>query len=302
MSIPFDSTHVTFPAGATTDEATILALHALPDGVGVITDTTCFHPLDHTWPDQPADTGTITVAGGTWPVLDCLTGASQVGLGDLLIGPSIPARRGDADWAWHVVHVVDVPTEQTAGWVGSPATLRVDADRRAQLSAAHTACHLMALALNQTVASRWRKDVTRDSLGHPDFDALAITSSRIGESGSTDVYRLGKSLRKKGFTTAATPAAPSLADALDGIVAKVQTTLTTWVASGASVRVVADDPQLTAVRQWTCELPEGTARLRCGGTHLSSLGELASISVKATLNDTDDELTVITTPHRAAAR
>lgn len=301
MSIPFDSTHVTFPSGATTGSATIRTVHELPDGVGVITDTTCFHPLDHTWPDQPADTGTMTVADQTWPVLDCLTGASQHGTGDLLIGASIPARRGDADWAWHVVHVVDVPIEQAVSLVGSPATLRVDADRRAQLSAAHTACHLMALALNQAVAGRWRKDTTRDSLGHPDFDAVAISSSRIAETGSIDVYRLGKSLRKKGFTTAATPDAPSLAEALDDIVADMSTTLNGWLASGAPVRVTADDPQLTAVRHWTCELPEGTARLRCGGTHLRSLGELAGISVEATLNDTGDELTVITTPHRAAA-
>jgi alanyl-tRNA synthetase len=159
----------------------------------------------------------------------------------------------------------------------------------------------MALALNQAVAGRWRKDTTRDSLGHPDFDAVAISSSRIAETGSIDVYRLGKSLRKKGFTTAATPDAPSLAEALDDIVADVEATLNGWLASGAPVRVTADDPQLTAVRHWTCELPEGTARLRCGGTHLRSLGELAGISVEATLNDTGDELTVITTPHRAAA-
>jgi alanyl-tRNA synthetase len=41
--------------------------------------------------------------------------------------------------------------------------------------------------------------VREDALGRPDLDQVAIQSSVMDERGSTDVYRLGKSLRKKGF-------------------------------------------------------------------------------------------------------
>lgn len=58
-------------------------------------------------------------------------------------------------------------------------------------------------ALNGALAARWRKVPDVDSLGNPKFDAIAITSSRIGPDLSTDSYRLGKSLLKKGFTSAA---------------------------------------------------------------------------------------------------
>jgi alanyl-tRNA synthetase len=84
--------------------------------------------------------------------------------------------------------------------VGAPAELVVDAERRARLSAAHTSCHLLAFALNAVLAPRRRKEVRTDSLGRPDFDNLAITRSRMDEGGSRDDYRIGKSLRKKGFT------------------------------------------------------------------------------------------------------
>lgn len=299
MSTALCNTTVTFPAGATTGTARIRALRDLPDGMGVITDETCFHPLDHTWPDQPADVGTITVRGDTWEVVDCRTAAMPAGSDEVLIGDAIPARRGDPAWMWLAVHVVDVPAEVVHGWEGELAYLQVDAARRTRLSAAHTACHLMALALNQALAGRWRKDVARDSLGHPDFDALAITSSRISETHSVDTYRLGKSLRKKGFTTAETPEAPSLADDLDHIGTAVQSQLDAWLAADAPVRVEADDAQLTAVRSWVCDLPAGIARLRCGGTHLTRLGELSEIGVELTLNEPGDELTVVTIPQLA---
>jgi hypothetical protein len=128
----------------------------------------------------------------------------------------ISPRRGDDDWHWYVVHVVEAPYSEARTWVGSRASLRVDADLRARLGASHTACHLMAFALNSAPAERWRKVPDVDSLGNPKFDAIATTSSRIEPDLSTDIYRLGKSLLNKGFTSAApgfTSAAP--ADAIN---------------------------------------------------------------------------------------
>jgi alanyl-tRNA synthetase len=288
MPLPSASTQVTFPAGTVHGRSTVLAAVPLAEGrYGVVTGSTPFHPLDHTWPDQPADSGTLIVDGVDLPVLDCVTGGVSP-QGELSLGADIPVRRGTEDWAWLVVHVVQAPVP-----VGVPVELRVDADRRAALSAAHTGCHLLALALNEALAPRWRKDPGRtDALGHPDFDSLAMDSSRMDVDASTDVYRLGKSLRKKGFT------GDDLAAELPALTAAVNDRLAAWVAADAPVRIEAPGPELTARRRWACDLPEGPASIFCGGTHLRGLGELASLSTELRLSEDGTELTAVTTPKR----
>jgi alanyl-tRNA synthetase len=293
MPLPTTSTQVSFPAGAVEGRSTVLAVEPLPDGPdgqdgpygggwAIVTAATPFHPLDHSWPDQPADTG---VLGGV-PVRDCVTGAVAPEGGALLLGADIPVRRGEEGWAWLVVHLSDQPVA-----VGSTVELRVDAERRAALSAAHTGCHLLALALNEALAPRWRKDPGRaDALGHPDFDSLAMDTSRMDVQASTDVYRIGKSLRKKGFTS------DDLAADLPAITAAVNARLAAWVASDAPVRVEAPGPELTARRRWACDLPEGPASIACGGTHLHRLGELAELRTELRLSDDGSELTAVTVP------
>ncbi len=315
MTLP--TTHVSFPGGAVSGESTVLAVHLLADGrYGVVTAATPFHPLDHTWPDQPADTGTLTLGGVELAVVDCLTaaigrdGATGTGGGEIVVGAQIPVRRGDEDWSWLVLHVLaELPGADavagTAGIVGAPVTLTVDADRRAALCAAHTGCHLLALALNAALAPRWRKDPGRsDAFGNPDFDSLAMASSVMDTEASTDVYRLGKSLRKKGFTAEAIEAVegagglPSLAEALPAITADVNERLAAWVAADAPVRIEVPGPELTARRRWHCELPAGPADIACGGTHLHRLGQLAELRTELTLSEDGSELTAVTRPKR----
>ncbi|TDU05135.1 alanyl-tRNA synthetase [Streptomyces sp. 846.5] len=284
MPHPTTSTQVSFPAGAVEGRSTVLAVEPLPaGGYAVVTAETPFHPLDHSWPDQPADTGTL---GGV-AVRDCLTGA--VGPeGALLLDTDIPVRRGEEGWAWLVVHITDEPVA-----VGAEVELRVDAERRSALSAAHTGCHLLALALNEALAPRWRKDPGRaDALGHPDFDSLAMDTSRMDVDASTDTYRIGKSLRKKGFT------ADDLAAELPALTEAVNARLAAWVAADAPVRVETPGPELTARRRWACDLPEGSASIFCGGTHLHRLGELAALSTELRLSEDGSELVAVTTPKR----
>ncbi|GLW53368.1 hypothetical protein [Kitasatospora phosalacinea] len=297
MSLP--TTHVSFPAGEVTGESPVLAVHALPDGrTAVVTAATPFHPVDHTWPDQPADHGTLTLDGTAHPVLDCLTGAHGPD-GEFAVGADIPVRRGDEDWAWLVLHVLPAGALGPEA-VGRTARLAVDADRRAALSASHTGCHLLALALNSALAPRWRKDPGRaDALGHPDFDGLAMDSSVMDTAASTDTYRIGKSLKKKGFTAEATDILPALADALPALAAEVNAHLAAWVAADAPVRIDAPGPELTARRRWHTDLPEGPAAIACGGTHLHHLGELAALRTELTLSPDGTELTAVTTPVRA---
>jgi alanyl-tRNA synthetase len=213
--------------------------------------------------------------------------------GDLLVAADIPVKRGEPGWTWYVAHSLAegaAPPE-----VGAPVELTVDAERRTALSAAHTACHLAALAMNIAAAHMWRKEVRLDSLGHPDLDQLAMDTSAMDEEGSTDVYRFGKSLRKRGFDPA------GFVDQSQEIVANVRSQLAAWIASGAAV-VVADggDLRVTAPRRWTCALPEGLADIACGGTHVADLGVLSAVQVAYDLAPDGTGLTVRTTPTLAA--
>jgi alanyl-tRNA synthetase len=290
MSEPTPTTHVTFPAGATTGTATVLDARELAAGRGVIVDVTPFHPLDHSWPDQPGDTGVLVAGGVEHAVLDCVTG----GVGpdrEFAIGADIPVRRGDESWNWLVVHVLGADAGSITP--GTQVELRVDQERRTALSAAHTGCHLMALALNEALADRWRKEARTDGLGSPDFDSIAMDTSRMDVHASTDRYRIGKSLRKKGFDP------DGLAEALPALTEQVNARLAGWIAGDAPIHVAAPGPEITARRQWVCELPEGTVEIFCGGTHLHRLGELAGLTAELSLAEDGSELVVVTTPKLA---
>jgi alanyl-tRNA synthetase len=296
------TTLVTFPAGAVRGRSRVLAAHALPDGsVGLVTEQTPFHPLDHSWPDQPADCGTAEIDGVVYPVIDCLTGAYGPA-GEFALGAAIPVKRGDEAWTWVVVHLVEALPAPGAV-IGHEVTLSVDTERRHALSAAHTGCHLFSLALNEALADRWRepadggagpadKGVRTDPLGNPDFDSAAMESSRMDVAASTDRYRIGKSLRRKGFQ------AEGLREALPRLTAQINARLTAWVSADAQVRVDAQGPALTDRREWVCELPRSTAAISCGGTHLSRLGEVTAWTAALSLSEDGAELLAVTTPKR----
>ena len=188
-----------------------------------------------------------------------------------------------------MVHVIaaggSIPAE------GDEVQLNVDAAHRAALSAGHTACHLAALALNAALAGRWRKPVHADGLGHPDFDQLAIVSSRIEPNGAVDTYRLGRSLRKKGFDV------DDLAVSLPAITADANRQLAGWVASGAAIDLIVSGPRLTDLREWVCTLP-GNPADPCGGTHLRSLAEVDAVSVELALDQGVGELVMTTRVRR----
>ncbi|GAB3614518.1 hypothetical protein GCM10027415_28580 [Humibacter ginsengisoli] len=118
-----------------------------------------------------------------------------------------------------------------------------------------------------------------DALGRPDFDHEAIQSSTIVSNGSVDVFRLNKSLRRKGFTT------DGLADALGAVAAAASKALRTWIATDAPVHIERDGDGLGDPRFWVCDLPEGTARIACGGTHVGSLASLSNVSVELELGE-----------------
>lgn len=266
MSLPSVDTRVSYPDGAVASTGTVQHLEPLADGrTAVLLDRTAFHPVDTAWPDQPADRGRMRWSGGETTIVDAVPGGIHEGV--LHLGAELPVRTGTEGWVFVVAHVVE-----SAPPPGATVEVDADAELRRALSAGHTACHLASLAVDAALAEAWSKPVRPGALGAPGFDAAAIQSSRIKPFGSVDVYRVGKSLRKAGFD-------PVALEDPDAVAARANAQLAPWLASGAAVRIERDDDALSARRAWVCELPEGEARIPCGGTHLAGLGELASITV-----------------------
>lgn len=275
-------TVVTFAQGDTSAAATVLATGSDQHTDFVVLDVTPFHPVDHTWPDQPGDVGELVTSGGLSITVTDTVMAAQEGDGDVLLGADIPVKRGTPGWAWFVAH-------RTSGQVsvGTAVTANVETQRRKGLSRGHTACHLASLALDAALADLWRKDPGVDPLGHPNFEARANQSSRIHPDGAVDEYRLGKSLRKAGFDT------ETLAATLAERTERINATLASWVASVARSWIAVEGETITHRRSWHCDLPDGEVRFPCGGTHVASLAEFESITVRLSLDD--PQLLVMTT-------
>ena len=251
-------TKVTFANGSVAETGRVL--HVLD--AAVITDVTPFHPVDHTWADQPGDTGTLAGV----EVRDTVMAAR--GDGEWFLASEIPVKRGTEGWEWAVAHITDAEVS-----IGDSVELVVDAERRAALSAGHTACHLASLALDAALADFWTKDARLDPLGHPDFESAANQTSFISPDAAVDEYRMGKSLRKKGVDVARVlESLPQVQDAVDAKLAE-------WVAADAPSRVETEGDKITDMRRWVCELPEGTASFPCGGTHVTGTAQLGSVTV-----------------------
>jgi alanyl-tRNA synthetase len=279
-----DDTHVTFFDGEVAGTSVVRHVVAHGDLTAVICDQTPFHPVDHRWPDQPGDRGAILVRDQRYEVVDCVTGAINRQTGSLAAGAEITARRGDPEWYWVALHMAGL----TAPPTGTVVRLVVDRPRRAALSAAHTACHLSGLALNQLAAGLWsdQRELPLDSLGYPDLDGTALSKSEIEVTGFHDTYRLGRSLRRTGFQAGAVAGVvPTLGERLTGLIGD-------WVATSAKAWIEAAGPRLSAPRTWHCALPAGTAVVRCGGTHPPSLAEVGPVSITAWLAADGTELHV----------
>jgi alanyl-tRNA synthetase len=279
VTLPASDTVVTYPAGALTAEARVLHVEPLDDGrVAVLLDRTSCHPVDAAWPDQPADRAILDAGDIDIVVQDAVVAATDGT--SLFVGADIPVRKGTEGWAFVVAHLVDGAAALTEG---DSVTVEVDAEYRAALSAGHSACHLASLALNAALASAWSKD-------NRGFDSAANETSTIVEYGARDTYRVGKSLRKAGFD-------PVALDDLAAVTTAVNSTLASWIAVGGAIRIDCDGEGLTDRRYWVAELPDGEARLACGGTHVTSLGDLGAVTIELTTEQLEGALGLTMTTH-----
>lgn len=247
----------------------------------LVTELTPFHPQSHLWPDQPGDVGTVSWEGGSAAVGPCRMGAISPE-GELFVDQAIPVKRGAEGWAFVVVHPL---AGRHALPIGGEIELKVDTEARHALSLGHSGCHLVALALNRVLMPYWRKEVSeRDALAQPDFDRLAIQSSRVEPRGSREQYRIGKSLRKKGVNSEA------LLAELPHIEQQVNAQLAEWLASGGEIRRSRAGEAIIDSRYWHCVLEGREVTIPCGGTHVGSLAELGIVSVQ--LNPCEEGFTL----------
>ncbi len=293
MNIFKQSTLVTYPSGSTEEESKILFADLYDDAdmtkVIIVTENTPLHPIDHAWPDQPADKGTVDLGFTKFPILNVVTGAYDTQSGNIFWENNIKARKGQPDWYFLVGHVISVPQGYDKNmFVDQKIILRADKNFRKKINASHTGCHLMSLALNKSTKSFWKKEAKVDSLGNPNLDQLTIQHSSIFEDQCIDHYRLGKSVRKSGLETNA------LLESIDSIQKSINSQLSEWVRTRTHIYIDAPSPFLDSMRWWHCVLDGHDVTIPCGGTHLTSLAELDSVEVRIEIQSTEPEFTVFT--------
>ncbi len=281
---------ITYPAGSTAESSTVVDVTRRDGQLLFAVERTPCHPKSPRWPDQPADRCTVSTPdrrGAVTVAVECLEGflldgelevgdpganepgANEPGASDPGVGVGEPGV-GDPDVgeeraARATPCVVHRAPADLAIEVGDEVRLNVDERYRRLLSASHSRCHLVSLALNAALAEAWRKEPpARDSLGNPDFDKLAIVSSRIDEAGSVDVYRIGKHVRKKGFSADALSDPAALAQEVIRIAER-------WLESNPEIVVTPGRCRLEERRTWSCALSDGVASFPCGGTHVTRL-------------------------------
>ncbi|WP_023603706.1 metal-dependent hydrolase [Aliivibrio logei] len=283
----FFSTDVLFCHQTWQHTSEIQLIKKTEQGQWLVVKETPFHPVSHIWPDHPEDKGTISTRSNEYPVLACHTAAIELSTGTLYTNKEIPIKRGEEGWVFVVAHLVEsaVPVS-----LGDSIELTVDEEHQKALSRGHSAGHVAYLALNKALhAKYWRKDADRkDELGHYNFNNYAQVTSFVTEDHCEDIYRLGKTLRKRGLNSV------EMLDDLSAIEHQINQQIKEWLSLGSKVSMECDGKALTDSRYWIADFGiDGIAKLPCGGTHVASFDEYQEIKVQLQVQG-EQELLMIT--------
>ncbi|CAH0532870.1 hypothetical protein VST7929_00717 [Vibrio stylophorae] len=274
------ATEVLFPLGIDQAKSQVIYSQCHQDARVIVCQQTPFHPVSHIWPDHPADRGEIICGSEIWPVNNCIIGAWSESEQRLYLAQDIPVKRDEPGWQFVVAHLIG---KEAPCMMGQMVTLKVDRHYQQSLSLAHSAEHLVSMALNLVLAqSHWRKDPGRyDPLGSPDFHRYAQLDSQIRPLSSEVNYRLGKTLRKRGFNThEATAELPQIEQ-------QVNLQLAQWLSEPTAIHLHCEGPRLTDSRYWQCELNQQLAAMPCGGTHARNLSDFSTIQIRIIECDLD---------------
>lgn len=284
--MPAFTSTITFHNGSCMEKSRVSAIAQHGGDFIVIAAETPFHPRDYQWPDQPEDKGYIENADGKrLDLSDVVCVAISPG-GILYVGEEIPVKKNNADWYFCVGHAI--AGERPEFTQNDIITLQVDRAHRSALSRAHSAAHLMSLALNRTLSPLWRKEAEwLDPLGAPNFDRVAVAASSISPLRSDDRYRIGKSLRKKGFSS------EGLRADIRTYEEEINTQLGLWLQQGSHITQRAEGNGLASYRYWCAEIDNMSVEIPCGGTHPQTFAEIGEIT--ATLDMPDDETLAVVT-------
>ncbi|WP_240487695.1 hypothetical protein [Photorhabdus australis] len=275
-----------FMLGTLTLESNIIGVMRYEDGILLITQDSPFYPKNYKWPDQLHDNGIISIGDKELAVTKVYT----AGLFNdhLYIDQEITKQATSPEKIIPVHYIPDLQEFSERDLIGKTVTLSVNYETRYRVSAAHSMAHFMSLALNKATNHIWSKVYDTDDLGNYNLDKAAIYQSSITELKSVDIYRFGKSLKKKGFDK------NILIENLDKINREVNSTLNNWLTQGAEITVEYKSKEISDTRLWKSTIDSTVVTIPCGGTHINNINEVKEVNVEIKIGESIDFIQVIT--------
>ncbi|CDG22878.1 conserved protein of unknown function [Xenorhabdus poinarii G6] len=275
-----------FMTGQLSLNTTVIDILKYHDGYIVITENSPFYPKNYKWGDQKSDVGIIAVNHHRLNVVKTYTAA--IIDGQIYIDQNIPNKLDSADKLIPAHYLVSLNGVEEKTIIGNNVKLSVDADARHKISAAHSMAHFMSLALNKAANKYWNKDYDTDSLGNFNFDKASIFKSSISELQSVDIYRLGKSIKKKGFDKTV------FLQNLNGVSEEINLTLNHWLSIGCEIQVEYTSKNISDLRLWKSTIENHPIIIPCGGTHISNTEEIKDAKVEITPGESDEYIVITT--------
>ncbi|WP_225815522.1 hypothetical protein [Photorhabdus antumapuensis] len=275
-----------FMLGTLTLESNIIGVMKYEDGTILITQDSPFYPKNYKWPDQLYDNGIVLVGDKELTVTKVYT-AGLIN-GHLYIDQEITKQATSPAKIIPAHYLPDLQGISERDLIGKTVTLSVNDETRYRVSAAHSMAHFMSLALNKATNHLWSKVYDTDDLGNYNLDKAAIYQSSVTELKSVDIYRFGKSIKKKGFDK------NILIENLDKINKEVNNTLNNWLTQGAEITVEYKSKEISDTRLWKSTIGSMVITIPCGGTHIKNINEVKSVNIEMKIGESADFIQVTT--------
>ncbi|MDC9595674.1 hypothetical protein [Xenorhabdus anantnagensis] len=281
-----------FMTGQLSLDAVIIDIFKYNNGYIIITDNSPFYPENYKWGDQKSDVGVIAFSTHILNIVKTYTAA--VIDGRIYIDQNIPNKLSSEDKLIPALYLESlngleekiILDEKII--IGKRVKLSVDAEVRHKISAAHSMAHFMSLALNKVANKYWNKNYDTDSLGNFNLDKASIFKSSISELQSVDIYRFGKSIKKKGFDKAA-----FLQD-IDSVNEEMNLTLKNWLSVGSEIQVEYISKNIEDLRLWKSTVENHPVVIPCGGTHIKNTEEIEDVKVEISPGESDEYIVIKT--------